>query len=245
MEVQERDSLGRVVAAWCVHGYTALGLLAAAWMVYLLDGATPATPERFRSVFFLMLAATFIDSTDGALARWVRVKEVLPGFDGRRLDDLVDWLTYTCIPLFLLWKAEIPAGGAGWLLVPLVASVYGFSQVFIKTDDGYFLGFPSLWNLVAFYLYTLQPLPDSVAIGLLLTLSVLTFVPLRYLYASQPGLLNRITSVLGIVWAMLLVWILAELPREPVLESCRAATFPTHWSTIWPFCRWYSPYTIS
>ncbi len=26
----------------------------------------------------------------------------------------------------------------------------------MKTDDGYFLGFPSLWNVVAFYLYVLQ-----------------------------------------------------------------------------------------
>ena len=106
-----------------------------------------------------MAAATIVDSTDGTLARIVRIKEVVPGFDGRRLDDIVDFLNYTFLPLLLIWRAEIlPSGQEAWLFLPLLASVYGFCQVQAKTDDGYFLGFPSLWNLVALYLYVL-PLP--------------------------------------------------------------------------------------
>ena len=57
--------------------------------------------------------ATLIDATDGTLARAVRIKEVLPGFDGRRLDDLIDFLTYVFLPLLLLWqeyRAEQPDG---------------------------------------------------------------------------------------------------------------------------------------
>src|SRR3981081_3584451 len=124
-----------------------------------------------------MLIATVIDGTDGALERLVRVKEVLPGFDGRRLDDLVDFLTYTSLPLLLIWRAGIPPGGRAWvLLLPLLASAYGFSQVSAKTDDGYFLGFPSYWNLVAFYLYVLR-LPGPAALAIVLGLSLLTFVP--------------------------------------------------------------------
>ena len=103
-----------------------------------------------------MAAATIVDSTDGSLARKVRIKEVVPGFDGRRLDDIVDFLTYTFLPLLLIWRAEIlPSGQEAWLFLPLLASAYGFCQVQAKTDDGYFLGFPSLWNLVALYLYVL------------------------------------------------------------------------------------------
>ena len=41
--------------------------------------------------------------------------------------------------------------------MPLLASGYGFSQVNVKTADGFFLGFPSYWNIVAYYLYVLQP----------------------------------------------------------------------------------------
>jgi len=193
--------------AWCVHAYTALGLVAAAGIAVLI---VRGGEESFRWAFGLMLVATLIDATDGTLARAIRIKEVLPGFDGRRLDDLVDFLTYTFLPLFLLWRADIPAGWTGVLLVPLLASAYGFCQVSIKTDDGYFLGFPSYWNFVAFYLYVFQPLPPGVSIALLITFALLTFVPLRYLYPSQRGRLNRVTNLLAAAWIALLVWIIAD-----------------------------------
>jgi phosphatidylcholine synthase len=188
-----------------------LGLVAAAGIAVLIvrGGA-----DSFRWAFALMMIATFIDATDGTLARAIRIKEVLPGFDGRRLDDLVDFLTYTFLPLFLLWRADIPAGMTGVLLIPLLSSAYGFCQVSIKTDDGYFLGFPSYWNLVAFYLYVLQPMPAAVAVILLVTFSLLTFLPVRYLYPSQRGRLNRITNVIAVAWAALPVWVLTELPAD-------------------------------
>jgi phosphatidylcholine synthase len=196
--------------AWCVHFYTALGLVAAAGIAVLI---VHGGPESFRWAFGLMLVAALIDATDGALARRVRIKEVLPGFDGRRLDDIVDFLTYTSLPLFLIWRAGLlPAGWEACLLLPLLASAYGFCQVSAKTDDGYFLGFPSYWNLVAFYLYVLQPLPGWLSVALVGVLALLTFVPTRYLYPSQRGRLNRVTNVLGVAWTGLLIWILCSLP---------------------------------
>jgi phosphatidylcholine synthase len=208
-KIQRHKTKGTQFLAWCVHFYTALGLVAAAGIAVLIvhGGA-----EAFRWAFVLMLVATLIDSTDGTLARMVRVKQVLPGFDGRRLDDLVDFLTYTFLPLLLLWRAEIlPADRAWWLLVPLLASAYGFCQVSVKTDDGFFLGFPSYWNLVAFYLYVLRP-PEWLTLTMLLGFALMTFVPTRYLYPTQPGKLNRLTNGLGAVWTGLLLWILYSLP---------------------------------
>src|SRR5438045_2788648 len=153
---RHRFSRLRTALAWGVHFYTALGLVAAAGTAVLI---VQGTGDAFRWAFVLMMVAVLIDATDGTLARAIRIKEVLPGFDGRRLDDLVDFLNYTCLPLLLLWQAQLlPAGQAFWLLLPLLASAYGFCQVAAKTDDGYFLGFPSYWNLIVFYLYVLQPL---------------------------------------------------------------------------------------
>ncbi len=202
--------------AWCVHAYTALGLVAAAGIaVLIVDGGH----QSFRWALVLMLVATLIDATDGALARAARVKEVLPGFDGRKLDDLVDYLTYTALPLLLIWRAQIlPDGPAALLLlVPLWASAYGFCQVEAKTDDAFFRGFPSYWNVVAFYLYVLHhyvvPLPGWFSIGLLLGLGLLTFVPTRYLYLSQGGRLNRLTVALAAVWVCLMVWVLYRWPQ--------------------------------
>jgi phosphatidylcholine synthase len=207
----------RPFLAWCVHFYTALGLVCAAGVAVLLfqGGA-----EAYRWSFLLMLVATLIDATDGTLARAVRIKETLPGFDGRRLDDLVDFLNYTALPLLLIWRAHLlPAGQEAWLLLPLLASAYGFCQVSAKTDDGFFLGFPSYWNIVAFYLYVLQPLPGAFSLAVVVVLALLTFVPSRYLYPTQGGRLNRLTNLLGAVWVGLCAAALWLLPADPLSPS--------------------------
>jgi phosphatidylcholine synthase len=197
------------VLAWCVHLYTALGLVAAAAIAVLL---VRGDPWAIRTSFGLMLVATVVDATDGTLARKIGIKKVLPQFDGRKLDDLTDFLTYTFLPLLLIWRAQLlPAPWDCVLLLPLLASAYGFCQVEAKTDDGYFLGFPSLWNVVAFYLYVLQ-LPGWLAVAFVVVFSLLTFVPTRYLYPSQSGKLNAASNILGAVWACIIVVILQQLP---------------------------------
>src|SRR6185437_3505296 len=208
-----RPTIRQKCLGWCVHFYTALGLVAAATITVLLvqNGA-----DAYRQTFLLMVLAVLIDATDGTFARRVRIKEVVPNFDGRRLDDLVDFLTYTCLPLLLIWRARLlPESCEACLLFPLMASAYGFCQVSAKTDDGYFLGFPSYWNLVAFYLYALQPLPGWFSLGVIVVLALLTFVPSRYLYPTQRGRLNQVTFLLGLAWTILLVWIFRNMPAQP------------------------------
>jgi len=196
--------MGRL-AAWCVHAYTASGLVLAAAAAVLIVRGDDAS---LRAALLVFLAATLVDGTDGFLARRFRVAEVLPEFDGRRLDDIVDFQTYTSLPLLLVWRSGALPGAAGLLLLlPLLASAYGFSQADAKTDDGYFLGFPSYWNVVAFYIFFLAP-PLPVTAAVLLVLTALTFVPARYLYPSTGGLVNGITIIAGLVWATLLVLIL-------------------------------------
>jgi len=170
--------------------------------------------EAFRAVFALMVVTTVVDATDGWLARKVRVKEVLPGFDGRTLDDLIDFHVYTSLPLLLLWRARILPDSLQWLLlVPLLASAYGYSQTNAKTADGFFLGFPSLWNAVAFYLYFLET-PVWLSAAAIVFFSTLTFVPTRYLYASRGGPFARVITVGGVVWTLLVVLVLARPASE-------------------------------
>lgn len=212
MTARESARANRHVLAWLVHAYTALGLIAAAGVAVL---AVRRAPGDDRSAFLLLTLATLIDASDGWLARRVDVARVLPSFDGRRLDDLIDFQTYTALPLLLIWRSEVLGPhSAAWLLAPLVASAYGFSQAEAKTSDGYFRGFPSYWNVVAFYLLFLGTSPN-VSLGIILLLSVLTFVPTRYLYPSQPGGLNRLATVLGGVWGVGVVLILLEIPAQP------------------------------
>ena len=189
---------------WAVHAYTGSGLLLAAWIMSIL-----LKPDRsvddYRVCFLLTLIGTFIDATDGTLARLVRIKETVPEFDGRRLDDLVDFLMYTCLPLVLIDRAGLLPPEWRWvLLVALGASAYGFSQADAKMADGWFLGFPSYWNIVAFYLYAL-PVTEEAAAVVILGLAGLTFVPSRYPYPTQPGVVNQLMLVLSVPWAVLIL----------------------------------------
>ena len=183
--------------AWLVHLYTALGLVCAAGMAVLIVRGDAAS---FRGAFFLMMLATAIDASDGWLARRARVKEVLPGFDGSALDNLIDFHTYTSLPLLLIWRAGLLPGGLAWLLVlPLLASAYGFSQVNVKTDDGFFLGFPSYWNIVAYYLFVLQP-PVWISVTLIVICAVLTFIPTHYIYATKGGPFATLINAGSAIW---------------------------------------------
>jgi phosphatidylcholine synthase len=219
----------RKCLAWIAHAYTAMGLVAAAGI------AVAVFREQYHIAFWLMFLATLIDATDGTLARAVEVKEVLPHFDGRRLDDLIDFHTYTTLPLFLVWRANLlPDDWQYWLLAPLLASVYGFCQTNAKTEDGYFLGFPSYWNIIAFYLYVLQPAP-WLTLGLLLFFALSTFLPARYLYPTHRGRLNRWTNVLGAIWGIALLAVLWRLPANDAIDlltyrlALLSLTFPIYY----------------
>lgn len=219
----------RKILAWAVHFYTALGLVAAAGMAYFI---VRGGDDSFRMAMLLMIVATLIDATDGAMARKVGVREVLPGFDGRRLDDIVDFQTYTSLPLLFLWRTEIVPGHLGWiLLAPLLASAYGFSQDDAKTDDHYFKGFPSYWNVVAIYLYLFRP-PYEFTIAILLALALLTFVPSLYLYPSYRGPFSRLTRILIGIWALLLILITMRAFDNEGPVVWLSAAFPVYYFVV-------------
>lgn len=147
--------------------------------------------------------------------------------------------------MLLIWPAGIlPAGQEAWLFLPLLASAYGFCQVHVKTDDGAFLGFPSLWNVVALYLYML-PLGAWSSLVIVIVLAILTFVPSRYLYPSQPGRLNRVATLLGVPWTFLFVWVMWKLPHagETALDQ---TTLRWAWiSLVYPLFYLGASWTIS
>ena len=194
-------------AAWLVHLYTAFGALAAFF------GTIAVFEGRYRESFGWMFAATVVDASDGLLARRMRVREVLPEFDGGRLDDIVDYLTFVFLPIVLLYHADrLPFGwGAAVASIVLLSSAYGFCSTDAKTSDHFFTGFPSYWNIVALYLFA-AALPREVNGVLLVVLSALVFVRIGYVYPSKTPVLRVLTVVLGIVWAAMIAAVVATLP---------------------------------
>src|SRR3712207_9306427 len=82
-----------------------------------------------------------------------------------RLDDIVDYMTYVLAPVLLLWSSGyLPEGTTGVMIaaLPLLASSYQFCQVDAKTEDHFFRGFPSYWNIVAFYAIVFSLSPGAV-----------------------------------------------------------------------------------
>jgi phosphatidylcholine synthase len=208
-QLKARQSILRI-AGWAVHAYTASGALVGLVAIKL------AAEHRFRGSFVMMAVATAIDSSDGVLARWLEVKTRIPNFDGALLDNIVDYLTYVVAPAYLmLCAAMLPAGLVGYAIVAavLLSSAYGFCQTNAKTPDHFFLGFPSYWNLVAFYLYCFDLKPPLNAV-IVATFAAMVFVPIKYIYPSRTELLRRLTITLGLIWAGLVVYLLATL-RTP------------------------------
>ncbi|MBI2423407.1 MAG: CDP-alcohol phosphatidyltransferase family protein [Candidatus Hydrogenedentes bacterium] len=188
--------------AWLVHLYTASGA------VFGMLALIAAAQNQTRGAFGLLLVAFVIDGTDGILARRVRVSEVLPKFSGAYVDNAVDVLTYIFVPIFIMaWEELLPH--PLWTAVPTLAAMYAYGQADMKTEDHYFLGFPSYWNVVALYMYWLQPTPVW-AVVMVVAPAVLTFVPTRYLYPSRNSIFWRTSWSLGGVWLALLAWLLLQ-----------------------------------
>ncbi len=166
--------------AWLTHLITATG---AVWGFLALLAISQG---RFISAFLWLFLAVTVDAFDGLLARRVQVKRVLPEFDGALLDNIIDYQNYVLVPAFLLHAAGLfPARlSLVGVAVILLSSAYQFCQSDAKTEDHYFKGFPSYWNIVAFYIFVLAS-PAWLNFILIAALAVLVFVPIKYIYPSR------------------------------------------------------------
>src|SRR4028118_502379 len=196
-----------------VHLYTASGAVLALLML------VAASQGEVVKALWLMFISLLIDSTDGLLARRFRVSEALPFFDGALLDNIVDYMTYVFAPIVLLWsEGYLPDGNAGIVLasLPLLASSYQFCRVDAKTDDHFFLGFPSYFNVVAFYAIVFEPGPGALA-AVLVVCSFLVFVPIRYVYPTRTVAFRRLSLTLTALWLVDYAGILLQMPEPSPL----------------------------
>ena len=197
-----------LLAAWLVHLYTASSAVFGLWAI------VAAIQSDFRLAIYLMLLTLWIDSSDGTLARLADVRGRIPWFDGRRLDDIVDYFTYVLVPAIFLIQADLVPHPA-WVTVPVLASAYGFSRTDAKTEDDFFLGFPSYWNVLAIYLHLLG-IEAGAGLWIVLGFAAAVFVPLRYIYPSRTRSLRPITLAVLMAWGLSIVWVAAPVAPGPV-----------------------------
>lgn len=180
-ETKTSYSLMQYILAWSVHIFTASG---ACIGVYTL---AKIYEHDYVFALWLMAITVFIDAVDGALARLVHVKTILPKIDGALLDNIVDFLNYVVTPCFFLLvkPGMLPEGFSLFTILAItMTSAYQFCQSDAKTPDHFFKGFPCYWNITIFYMFIFNTSMHFNA-SLLILLCVLIFIPVKYVYPSR------------------------------------------------------------
>lgn len=206
-EKQTEHSGIRRMLAWNVHLLTASGVICC----LLALEATHAA--RWQAALTWLVVAVVIDAIDGTFARLVKVKKVLPNFDGALLDNLIDFTNYVIVSALIIHRSQVLPDQASFAMACAIclASAYQFCQADAKTDDNYFTGFPSYWNISALYLLSmgLSPRVNLVVIAVLV---VMVFVPIKYIYVTRTKPFQLVTWPLTVIWAAMVLVILWQLP---------------------------------
>ncbi|TVQ69593.1 MAG: CDP-diacylglycerol O-phosphatidyltransferase, partial [Balneolaceae bacterium] len=181
--------------SYTVHLLTASGVVLAFWAVFLIMQGDAANALR------VLALAALVDAVDGSLARRVDVRRYTPHIDGDLLDNLVDYLTWVFLPLLWAWTfLDVP------FLVcaaAMLCSMLGFAHKQAKTEDQFFRGFPSYWNLVVFYLFLLDA-GAAISSVVVLFLAAMVLTPVKLVYPSRTPALQKVTLLLSVPYIVML-----------------------------------------
>lgn len=198
-------------------GAAAVHLLTASGAVLAFLALRAAHVHDWQTMFIWLGAALFVDAIDGPLARRLHVKAILPRFSGERLDQIVDYLTYVVVPAYALSEASllpeaarIPAAAA-----VLLSSLFHVADTKSKTEEGYFVGFPAIWNIVLLYLFALG-LSPWVALAIVALFVALTFMPFLALHPFRVVRFRQLTCVVTALWAVAAVAAVVESFPSPL-----------------------------
>ncbi len=212
--MQRKHEIAAVVPAFAVHLLTASG--AALALLALLA----ATERDWALMFAVLGVALVVDGVDGFLARRFRVRDVLPRWSGEILDLVVDVLTYVFVPAYALAASDVlPHGWRAPLAILIVlSSVIYFADRRMKTADHHFVGFPAVWNVVAFYLFLMRPGPWICAV-IVAALVALTFAPVSFVHPFRVARWRALTIAMLAAWAVLAVIAVVQDLRPPAWVS--------------------------
>jgi len=180
-----------------VHLFTASGVVCG------LLATRAVLAGAWEEAFAWLGLALIIDGIDGTFARMADVPARLPRFSGERLDLVIDYVTYVFVPALALLQAGYLQGRFGLLLAALIllSSLFHFCDTRSKSEDHSFVGFPAIWNIVAFYIFALQ-MPSSVVAAVVLVCVLLTFVPLQWAHPLRTQALLPVTLAVVVLWCI-------------------------------------------
>ena len=215
------------IAAWAAHGFTASGAV-----LGFLAIISIFNNDQTSSFLWLGLAL-LVDGLDGTIARKVGVSDKAPNIDGSTLDNVIDYLNYVIIPsLMIYWFQMVPNG---WeIIIPagiFAVSLYTFANINMKTEDYYFSGFPALWNIVVLYFFILNT-NHYINLIVIIFLSILTFIPVKFVHPLRVQKLRNITIFCTIIWSATTLKLVTTFPEINLFNEKIVLT-------IWIICSFY------
>jgi phosphatidylcholine synthase len=182
--------------AWAVHGFTALGIVAA--MLALRDVLTDH-PDY--AILWLLLTLV-IDGVDGPFARALMVEQRVPRIDGYTLDLIIDYVTCVIVPACFMYEFElVPQNnfGIAVLCVLVFTSAIWFARRDMESAEFWFRGFPAAWNMVAPVMFLLEVRASTGAV-ITLVLSVLSLTNMPYPHILRAQFLRPYTIAVAVMW---------------------------------------------
>lgn len=186
----------KVLAGIAVHILTASGA------VFGLIALHHAVAQEWATSFLWLGVAAVVDAIDGPIARRIAIERLLPRFSGARLDEVVDYLNYCVVPAFIVMESGRAGEGVGLLAgaVILLSSLFHFADLESKTEEGFFLGFPAIWNAVCLFFFVFDTGP-GLTLGTIIVLAALTFVPLKWVHPFRVARWRPATVAAVLLWA--------------------------------------------
>lgn len=235
-----RESWTHVVAAWAVHAFTMTGVVWAGLATLALMN------NEIKTMWLWLSVALLVDSVDGTLARKADVTKWAPNFDGRTLDNIVDYMTWTFIPACFMY-IHLPMGPA-WLAMTMfvlivASSMFCYCNLALKTDDYYFMGFAAMWNIVAVILWIFHT-PTGFNVPLIIFLSFMTVAPITIVHPFRVGTLMPINIVAALSWVAMTVTMVFTFPERPLVVEIiwwiggLWLTFMSLWRSLTEIRRW-------
>jgi len=190
--------------AWLIHAFTASGIVAGMLaLIAVVEG-------RAEAAIAWLLVGTLIDTVDGPLARAWGAAEALPQIDGHLLDTVVDFVGCVVVPLAFVWRFELLPSALALpvLSVAFVTSALWFSRTDMMTEDNWFNGFPTAWNLVVPTMFLING--NAVVNGVIvMVLALLQLSNVKFVHPGRVVELRPITLAVTSLW-LVAIAVLAE-----------------------------------
>ncbi len=221
--------------AFSVHAFTASGMVAG-FMALLA-----VAEHEFNQAMLWLLLAFIIDGIDGTFARLFKVKEVLPNFDGKMIDSVIDFSTYAIIPAYFIYESSLLPSDyklLGASIILLVSAIY-YGKLGMISSDYYFIGFPVLWNLVAFYLFFVMNFSEWINFGLIIVFAIMHFIPIKFAYPSRTDKFKVFNILFSLIFFISNIWLVYILPSKNDILSWLSISCIVYFLIIAIYNTWF------